>query len=92
MNLTIYSEESLPLDYQQAVLDAVVAFTETLGVGADVLPSRYYPPILLNNSGFSIDDITVDTIPTSTPTTSQLAISNVQFATVDESDITVSIT
>jgi uncharacterized phage protein gp47/JayE len=92
VNISTYDEESLTADYESSIQTAVDEFTTSLGIGVDVLPSRYYAPIQLSSSGFYITSITVNDGGGATST--QLVIDSTQFATVTDpsTDIVVTLT
>ena len=55
---TLYNEESFPAEGNQLIQDAVVAYGNSISVGEDVIPKRFYGSIYTAVEG--IDDLTVE--------------------------------
>lgn len=84
-----YDEETFPTDGEQGIKDAVLAFTQTLGVDVDVIPSRYFGPIYLAVEG--IDSLVVEVEDLASPgfQTTRLPIDFREFAATTLTDITI---
>lgn len=89
----INTEEPLTTQLEQAIKDAVLAFGDSLDIGGDIIPQRFYGPIYQNTTG--LGSITVEAaitnLPTDTPsyTTNNVSVARTEHAVFDILRVTV---
>lgn len=94
---TIYDAEIFPVDGEAAIANAVVAYGDTLDLGEDVIPKRFYGQVYSSVSG--IEDLVIEmassgTDPNTSPapvefSTDTIEIAPAQVAKFDTARITV---
>jgi uncharacterized phage protein gp47/JayE len=91
--VTLNEEEVLTSEIIQTIKDAVMAYSDTVGIGEDIITQRFYGPIYDSTSG--IGSITVEAALTTTsggtPTygTANVSVARAELALFAESRITV---
>jgi len=63
---SLYSEEPLISSVQSSIIDAVLTYGASLGVGTDIIPQRFFGPIYASTTG--LGQITVEAAITALPT------------------------
>lgn len=92
---SVNPEETFPVNGEQLIKDAVVAETGTLGVGVDVIPSRYFGVAYGSTNGLDISVIEIQVLTNSGDAPAggswsavKQDIDDVEFASTADVDIT----
>ena len=93
---TLYDEEVFPVDGEDTIKQVCVDYTNSLGLGVDVIPQRYFGPIFEAVTGIEGLVVEVQTLvnagdapnPANWQTT-PIEISATEFASTVTSDVTV---
>lgn len=87
---TLYDEEIFPIEGESSIAQAIVEFGKTLGVDEDVIAQRMYGDIYRSVDGIQSLDIKLG-YTAGTITEDVLAISDVEVASIDINNISVSL-
>lgn len=90
----VYEEEELTQELTQAITDAIMGYVNNLTIGKDFIPTRLYCAIYSNTTGLGriiVDAVSITSPgdPPGTYSTDDIPVSEVEYASVAEDDITI---